>query len=127
MGSPREELAQEGDKKEIFQRSIRCGITNGIAKGNGNHYCDQFIRREINSYFWYSRSIFACGYAKGLKRFIKIWRKIFGYNVSDQSITQKDREVQKLAKGLIYFGITCHIWVHRIGSTGVQIILININ
>ena len=59
--------------------------------------------------------------------FIKIKRSIFGYNLSDQSIAQQECEVQKWTEGYIYVGITCHIWVHRIVSTVVQIILRNIN
>ena len=49
------------------------------------------------------------------------------YNVSDQLGTQEEREVQKWAEGIIYIGITCHIWVDRIGYTVVQIILRIIN
>ena len=52
---------------------------------------------------------------------------IRGYNVSDQPGTQEEREVRKWVEGLIYVGIMCHIWVHRIGSTLIQIILKNIN
>ena len=56
------------------------------------------------------------------KDFKKIMGNIHGYNVSDQYIAQEEREVRKWAECLIYGGITCHIWVHRIGSTVVQII-----
>ena len=52
---------------------------------------------------------------------------IRGYNVPDKYGAQEEREVIKWSEGLIYVGITCHILVHRIGSTVVQIILININ
>ena len=61
------------------------------------------------------------------KRFIKIKRDICGNNVSDQSGAQEEREVRNRSEGLIYVGITCHIWVHIIVSTVVQIILRNIN
>ena len=47
--------------------------------------------------------------------------------MSDQSVAQEENEVQKWSEGLIYVGIMCHIWVHRIGSTVLQIILKNIN
>ena len=47
--------------------------------------------------------------------------------MSEQYIAQEEHEVIKWSEGLIYVGITCHILVHRIGSTVVQIILININ
>ena len=62
-----------------------------------------------------------------MKIFIKIKRKFRGYNVSDQSGAQEEREVRKWSEGLIYIGITCHIWVYRIGSTVVKIILRKIN
>ena len=52
---------------------------------------------------------------------------IHGYNVSDHLGTQEKREVQKWAESIIYIGITCHIWVDRIVSTVVQIILRIIN
>ena len=82
--------------------------------------------REIATFDIF-RIVFVCEYAKGLKYFIKIKRNIIGYSVSDQSIAQQEREVQKQAEGIIYVGITYHIWVHIIGSTLVKIILKNIN
>ena len=62
-----------------------------------------------------------------IKSFIKIKKNICGYNITDKSRAQEEREVRKWAEGLIYVGITFHIWVHRIGSTVVQIIIRNIN
>ena len=47
--------------------------------------------------------------------------------MSDQYGAQKECEVWKWTEGLIYVGITFHILVHRIISTLVQIILINID
>ena len=47
--------------------------------------------------------------------------------MSDQSRSQEDRRIRKWSKGPIYVGIMCHILVHRIFSTVVQIILRNIN
>ena len=52
---------------------------------------------------------------------------IRGYNVSDQPGTQEEREVQTWAEGPIYLSIMCHILVHRIVSSVVQIILRDIN
>ena len=45
--------------------------------------------------------------------------------VPDKSRSKEEFEVQKWVKGLRYVGITCHIWVHRIVSTVLQIILRN--
>ena len=59
--------------------------------------------------------------------FIKIRRNIRGYNVSDQSRAQEERDVRKWVECYIHVGITCQIWVHRIDATVVQVILKNIN
>ena len=61
------------------------------------------------------------------KTLIEIKRNIRGYNVSDKSGAQEECEVQKWEEGIIYVGSTCHIWVHRISSTVVQIIIKNNN
>ena len=61
------------------------------------------------------------------KKLIEIKRNIRGYNVSDKSGAQEECEVRKWRESLIYVGITCHIWVHRIGSIVIQIIIQNIN
>ena len=47
--------------------------------------------------------------------------------MSDKSGAQEERKVRKGAEGPIYVGLTCHIWVHIIGSTVVQIMLRYIN
>ena len=57
----------------------------------------------------------------------RIKRNICEYKVSNPSGSQEYREIQKWEEGLIYVGITCHIWVHIIVSTVVQIILRYIN
>ena len=62
-----------------------------------------------------------------IRYFIEIERKICGYNVTDKSRAQEECEVLKWIEDPIYVGITCHIWVHRIICTAVQIILRNIN
>ena len=59
--------------------------------------------------------------------FIKIKRNICIYNAPDQPGAQEECEVQKWEEGIIYVGSTCHIWVHRISSTVVQIIIKNNN
>ena len=61
------------------------------------------------------------------KCFITIKRNILGNNLSDQPGAQEERDIRKCEEGIIYVGITCHRWVHIIGSTVVQIILNNIN
>ena len=47
--------------------------------------------------------------------------------MQDQSRAQEEREVQTWAEGPIYISIMCHILVHRIVSSVVQIILRDIN
>ena len=49
----REELAQMGPRKYIFERGRNCGITNGLARGFIHHDCDQFIQRDGSSFNHY--------------------------------------------------------------------------
>ena len=61
------------------------------------------------------------------KKYISIKRNIRGNNFLNQSGAQVEHEVQKWAEGLIYVSNMFHMWLHRIVSTVVQIILRNIN
>ena len=47
--------------------------------------------------------------------------------MSDKSGAQEEHEVRKWAEGMVNVGNVCHIWMHRTGSTVVQIILRNVN
>ena len=58
---------------------------------------------------------------------LKLIGKFMHVYVPDKSISKEEYEVRKWVKGLIYVGITCYIWVHRIVSTLLQIILRNNN
>ena len=60
-------------------------------------------------------------------KIIKIKRDICGYNLSDQYRAQEEREVRKWEEGIVYVCITCHIWLHIIGSAVVKIVLGNMN
>ena len=112
--------------KNIFERWINTGNPNILVRVLiTTLVIDAYKGREVATFDVQGAYLHA-DMPKG-EIFLEIERNICGYNVSYQTRAQEELEGLKCSEVSIYFGIACHIWVHKIGCTVVQIILRNIN